>query len=426
MSSYRKPAFSWAYVLRALDPAPGPAARTRSRAWSAPGHPPHARVQKRGHASFPRHGKAVQPPAAQQQQQQQSPAEADGAAKPADPTDETAEKPSAEPTPTLISEILGPPPPPKAAAATATGAAELPPIGGSRILSGLPNTPPFIPLGATPAGTSINLDSGSAPSPDDPNPPTAARDSPPPALDDQMQLIVHRHDDEAMQRDTARRRVHHFDSYQCVQKLRAGAYTGPQAVTLMKAIRSQLGTRLAAAQAALLSKSDLENEIYLFRAACSELGNEVKQTRRVADEQMRRERTHLQHELDILSQSLGQEISSMNDAVKGMVDDRSMSRREEHKARDSAIQQLNYKISIMLTSDVKADIETIRWILIRRAILGLVFIGAITLSLLRYSTLARRRRDHEAEELERQRRAAEAARLPPDLMQGHAPPVGGT
>lgn len=105
----------------------------------------------------------------------------------------------------------------------------------------------------------------------------------------------------------------------------------------MKAVRGLLAVNLDVAQAGLVSKSDVENETYLFRAACSELSTEVRKNRRVADESMRQQRTTLQHEVDILTQTLNQEVLTLNDNVKGMFNDRRMAVREEQKAAESAV-----------------------------------------------------------------------------------------
>ena len=43
------------------------------------------------------------------------------------------------------------------------------------------------------------------------------------------------------------------------------------------------------------------------------------------------------------------------------------------------VQQINYKISIMLSSDSKSEIESLRWILIRRSVLGIIFMAVLTL-----------------------------------------------
>lgn len=133
--------------------------------------------------------------------------------------------------------------------------------------------------------------------------------------------------------------IHHFDSYSLVKQLTSGSYTQGQAITAMKAVRGLLSVNLEVAQESLVSKSDVENESYLFRAACSELSTEVKNNRRVADEQMRQQRTHLQHEVDILNQRLNQELQTLNDNVRGMFNDRRMAVREEQKSADSKVRK---------------------------------------------------------------------------------------
>lgn len=63
----------------------------------------------------------------------------------------------------------------------------------------------------------------------------------------------------------------------------------------------------------------------------------MKNNRRLEEEQLRQQRTHLQHEVDILTQTLNQEISTLNDNVRGMFNDRRMAVREEQKAVESSV-----------------------------------------------------------------------------------------
>ncbi|KAG5973381.1 hypothetical protein E4U55_000576 [Claviceps digitariae] len=197
--------------------------------------------------------------------------------------------------------------------------------------------------------------------------------------------------------------VHHFDSYSMVKLLEEGGYTRDQAVSSMKAIRTILGGNLDVAQRSLVSKSDVENEAYLFHAACSELSTEIKNNRRLQEEQMRQQRTHLQHEVDILTQTLSQELLTLNDSVKGLFNDRNMAVREEQKAVESAIQQINYKMSILLSSDSKSEIEGVRWVLIRRSVVGLLFLAVLTLSMIRYTTYLAQQKKREAEQRRKER-----------------------
>ena len=70
--------------------------------------------------------------------------------------------------------------------------------------------------------------------------------------------------------------------------------------------------------------------------------------------------------------------------------------------RARQVQQVSYKISIDLTSDAKSEIEGVRWVLIRRSVLGIIFMAILTLGTLRYATYVSHERQREAERLARQ------------------------
>lgn len=76
------------------------------------------------------------------------------------------------------------------------------------------------------------------------------------------------------------------------------------------------------------------------------------------------------------------------------------------------VQQINYKITVSLNSDSKSDIESLRWVLIRRATLGIVFMLIVSLGTLRYASHVGQARKDAAERLrqEREREADEAKR----------------
>ena len=83
------------------------------------------------------------------------------------------------------------------------------------------------------------------------------------------------------------------------------------------------------------------------------------------------QRTHLQHEVDILSQKASQDSLALKDDLRGMLNDRQMAVRMDQQARDSAIQELNYKITVALNSDSKSEVEGLRWVLTRRAAMAI-------------------------------------------------------
>ena len=196
------------------------------------------------------------------------------------------------------------------------------------------------------------------------------------------------------------RHVHHFDTYVLVKRLADSGWTESQAITSMKAVRLMLADNMDLAREALVSKSNVENETYLFRAACAELKTEITARRKAEQEKMRTERTQLQHEVDILGQRLGQEGASMKDELKGMFDDRKMAVRNEQRGMESKVQQLNYKITVSLQADARSEVEGLRWVMTRRVIITLGVIVVMVIGSLRLYSNAL----HE-QELDAKRRA---------------------
>ncbi|KAF2084344.1 hypothetical protein K490DRAFT_16572, partial [Saccharata proteae CBS 121410] len=189
--------------------------------------------------------------------------------------------------------------------------------------------------------------------------------------------------------------VHHFDTYGLVKHLENSGFNEAQSVSVMKAVRAMLADNMELAHAGLVGKSDVENETYLFRAACSELRTEVENNRKAENERMSTQRNQLQHEVDIIGQRLGQDSASMKDELKGMFDDRKMAVRMEQRAMESKIQELNYKITVALNSDARSEVEGLRWVLTRRAVTAIVIAAMSILATLNYSSYMTRTQEQE-------------------------------
>ncbi|TKA83052.1 hypothetical protein B0A55_00942 [Friedmanniomyces simplex] len=199
------------------------------------------------------------------------------------------------------------------------------------------------------------------------------------------------------------RYVHHFDTYGLVKQLTSSGWSDAHATSVMKAVRLMLADNMELAKDALVSKSMVENETYLFRAACAELKTEVSGRRRTEQEKMRTERTQLQHEVDILSQRVGQESGVLKDDLKGMFDDRKMGVRNEQRGMESKIQQLNYKITVSLQADARSEVEGLRWVMTRRVIITLAAIVVMVIGGLRLAANALHERELEAKRKANQR-----------------------
>ena len=166
---------------------------------------------------------------------------------------------------------------------------------------------------------------------------------------------------------------HHFDTYTLVQDLRKHGFTEDQAVTLMKVIRLMLAENLDLAKEGLVSKSDTENETYLFRAACSELRTTIQASRQTEAQRQRTQRAQLTHEADILNQKMTQDLLTLKEEMKAMFHNRKMAVQEDKRNLDGRISELNYKITVLLNGDAKSDVESLRWVLTRRAAMAISF-----------------------------------------------------
>lgn len=167
---------------------------------------------------------------------------------------------------------------------------------------------------------------------------------------------------------------HHFDTYSLVQQLASkNGYDTKQAVTLMKAVRLMLALNLDVAKEGLVSKSDIENESYLFRAACSEMKTTLQTTRHSETLTQRSQRAQLQHEYDILNQRVTQDLMTLKEELKGLFNDRKLGLQEDKRKIDGKISELNYEITVLLNSEARSEAEGLRWVLTRRAAIAIGF-----------------------------------------------------
>ena len=164
----------------------------------------------------------------------------------------------------------------------------------------------------------------------------------------------------------------------------------------MKAVRSLLALNVQRAQDGLFSKPDFDLSTHQFRAAASKLRTEVHQRRSAGTERMRAERTHVSHEVETLSQRLSQELLELKDELKGMMDDRKMAARMERREVENRIQELNYNITVALGSEKRNEVEGLRFVLTRMAVLVMTFLVICALGTLRASNYKKAQEEKEA------------------------------
>ncbi|KAG9536817.1 hypothetical protein KCU71_g21387, partial [Aureobasidium melanogenum] len=85
---------------------------------------------------------------------------------------------------------------------------------------------------------------------------------------------------------------------------------------------------------------------------------------------------------------MSQDSGNMKDELKGMFDDRKMSVQNEQRDIERKIQELNYRITVLLNSDSRSDVEGVRWIITKRAGVALLACVLMILGSIKFASTA--------------------------------------
>ena len=131
-----------------------------------------------------------------------------------------------------------------------------------------------------------------------------------------------------------------------------------------KTIRALLIHRLEVSKFQTLSRQTIESEAYLFRAAMSELRNEIQTLRRNESAGYRQDLAVLHGEADALELQMREDLNAMRNDVTLEVDNRKAASRAEDKTLDIKIHELNNRMTKRL-GDLRTEVEAHKWRLTR-------------------------------------------------------------
>ncbi|WOO81419.1 putative protein [Vanrija pseudolonga] len=166
---------------------------------------------------------------------------------------------------------------------------------------------------------------------------------------------------------TTRRTRHPFDTHAFVSSLERANVDSESAKALMEAARGLITRRADRATGNMLSKEELDNEVYLFKAALSKLGTEFNVRTRNAGIAARDDLSAIRRELDAVEIKMAEEMQILKHDIEIEVNDRKTETRSEIKSFDIAIEEINNRATISV-GDLKTEIESAKWEATRRAI----------------------------------------------------------
>lgn len=178
---------------------------------------------------------------------------------------------------------------------------------------------------------------------------------------------------------------HHFNTHQLVKKLEGEGFERGQAEVLMRGLQGFIRQSAVRVKKEMLTKSDIENESYLFRAALRELRTEIQVMRRQNLASLQSGTATTIREMDALSTRLREDVGLMKSDIQLDMNTRKAETREEQKALEIRIQEVNNRLTIAL-GDLRTEMEAMKWEMTRRSLLT-IFSSASAVLLFGYFLL---------------------------------------
>ncbi|KAF8076313.1 hypothetical protein FPV67DRAFT_1444998 [Lyophyllum atratum] len=155
----------------------------------------------------------------------------------------------------------------------------------------------------------------------------------------------------------------------------------PTARSLMRATRALLVDRVNKVRREGLTVQDVDNQAYLFRAALSELRAEITMMTKNDSATIRTATAALRREVDRLDVKMKEDIGTLKHEIQMDVESRKNEAKADLKQRDIVMEELLSK-AIVSVSDLRTDVEEIKWENMRRAVLTLsAFVVVIIISM---------------------------------------------
>ncbi|KAF8165411.1 hypothetical protein B0H34DRAFT_237855 [Crassisporium funariophilum] len=140
--------------------------------------------------------------------------------------------------------------------------------------------------------------------------------------------------------------------------------------SLMRATRALLVDRIGKVRREGLTVEDLDNQAYLFRAALSELRAEMTMSTKNDSASIRTAVGALRREVDRLDVKMKEDIGTLKHEIQMELDTRKNDVKADLKQQDISIEMLLNK-AIVSVSDMRTDVEEIRWDNMRKAVVTL-------------------------------------------------------
>ncbi|GMM51722.1 hypothetical protein DASB73_026850 [Starmerella bacillaris] len=168
----------------------------------------------------------------------------------------------------------------------------------------------------------------------------------------------------------------YFSTQELYSGLVKGGLTSKQATVLLEVLETFNNEIASQSLSQSVPISADANGRYLIDAASSEIRDEVVLSRQASITTFRSQLARLQRDVEILEQEAMEKATMLKADLDMEIHERKISTRDDENAIDMQIHDLNNKISTRLNSDLKSEIENLRWQITRRSLTCVALISA--------------------------------------------------
>ncbi|KAJ1986940.1 hypothetical protein GGI25_006168 [Coemansia spiralis] len=185
-----------------------------------------------------------------------------------------------------------------------------------------------------------------------------------------------------------------FNTHKLVSRLVDSGYDRAQATALMTLLKHKIHIAMAHVQANMLTKSDLENDAYLFRAALQELRTETQMIRKNDQAILESQLASIDREIESLLQRTNDEIGNVRSDIEIEMNNHKHDTSHAMKSFDMRLFELSSKYQFVL-GEMKTDVEAVRLESIRRGLLAAVVTTLVLVGIVWAPELVKRLKDRD-------------------------------
>ncbi|KAJ2692696.1 hypothetical protein GGH99_001559 [Coemansia sp. RSA 1285] len=191
-----------------------------------------------------------------------------------------------------------------------------------------------------------------------------------------------------------------FNTYRLVSRLVEAQYTRDQARTIMTLFKRQVHRSVEEVKANMLTKSDLENDAYLFRAALQELRTETQMIRKNDQAILESQLAAIDREIESLAQKINDEVSNVRSDIEIEMNNHKHDTNHAMKSLDMKLHELSSKYQFVV-GEMKTSVEAIRLESIRHGLLAAVVTTLVLVAIVWAPDLIRQLRERDSQTRQR-------------------------